>query len=149
MIRFLFQLKAYTALRARLAALLVVALLATGIFGMGISLSTSYPTGSMRLPTGPSIARVAKPNEFMLRTGYRSESDQSGRYRNVVGSPPDFEQAHADELTSGWVDTDRDLPRRPRFAILKLPADEDAEGDRRAPRRPALSYASRAPPSRA
>lgn len=148
MIALLFNVRTYAAIRARLTALVVLVLLATGLF-QGHARPADAHTGSDRLlgTTLHACQRAAPPTENFgrKRNGVRGEA--ATRRGVAHGRPHDstFAKRTAEEADAG--SGERAVPPRPRRTSRQRQAarsDRDEDGD---PEPSPFGFHTRAPPA--
>lgn len=136
----LFQLRTYAALRARLAACLIVAFLAMGLFDV-VAYRGMVPRPAaaqqMLATRGASGLAPVGPQQIRALRRHRPTAARAPRYEEIREAAP----------TVQWPDLEKGVPGVWRFSICKIPSHEDAAGEDADRDAPATGYSSRAPPA--
>lgn len=143
----LLHLKTYVPLRARLAVLLVFAVLCTGL--MDVRAGGPEPIGhaaTLWKHSFASRAWIGLPHESSLRHGSRTDGPSLSHQRQAAGGPPLSEEPRLDEGSPPGKKLEKALQVLPRL-FLRRPQDRGEAPDAAdAPSVVVLGYASRAPP---
>lgn len=141
------MMRAHAALRAKLAAFMVLALLVTGVFG--VRPAPIEPAQAMhhgpRVLAGALHARPARDAFTGSRSGARLT--QAGRLGQIGRRPPRHEEIEQHAQAPVWPDAAKGAPSVARFFFRKIPSDEGADADADGPTHPHQAYRSRAPPA--
>jgi hypothetical protein len=135
------------ALRALLAAFMMLAILATGVF------SVRPATGEAARPAGPSQpmagADMQAPGHRTTLTRSRAGSQvgKASRLRHAGRRSPRFEEIHQTAEAIGWPDLEKGAPSAPRFFFRKIPSDDGADADADPAHAPVKGCRPRAPPT--
>lgn len=150
MLGFLFQLKTYSALRARLAALLVLVLLGTGMFGARAGgAEPGSASGTLRRVEASLSRKLARPSGLLMRTGARPRGETASNRRAIGARPPHSGEVRAYEYRHAVARTDAQKapPRAARSFFNKVPSEEDAADEEADAAARYLGYHTRAPPN--
>jgi hypothetical protein len=135
------------ALRAQLAALMVLALLVTGVFNARPTLSeATRPAGQTQRMAGTGSPAIGH-RPVLTRSRSGAQVGQASRLRHVGRRSPRFEEIHQAAQAIAWPDLEKGAPSAPRFLFRKIPSDEGADADADQPHAPVKGYRSRAPPA--
>jgi hypothetical protein len=135
------------ALRAQLAALMVLAMLVTGVFNARPALSeATRPAGQAQSMAGTGMQAISH-RTALTRSRSGSQVGQAGRLRHAGRRSPRFEDVHQAAQAIAWPDLEKGAPSAPRFFFRKIPSDDGADADADQPHAPVKGYRSRAPPA--
>ena len=141
---FPFAVRAQLALRVKLAAFLVLALLFTGTFNLRPS-----PVEGARAPISQEGTQAPGHRDSLASSHAGVELDKARRQRHVVRRSPRYEEIHESAQAIGWPDLEKGAPNLPRLLFRKLPSDEGSGADADGPHAPAQGPQPRAPPAMA
>jgi hypothetical protein len=134
------------ALRAKLAAFMMLAILFTGVFNVRSAPSEAIrPAGQAQTVAGPGMQTLNRLTA-MTRSRAGSQVGKASRQRNVGRRSPRFEEIHQTAQAIAWPDLEKGAPSAPRFFFRKIPSDGGADADADHPQTPVKGYHSRAPP---
>lgn len=146
---FPFSMRAQVALRAKLAAFMVLAMLVTGLFNLRVAPTdanrTSGQTQSVFVVNNPFV----RPRNPLASSGAGAQFVQGNRARQAARRSPRYEEIHQSAQAIGWPDVEKGAPTRPRFVFRKIPTTESADADADSSHAPSSGYHSRAPPATA
>jgi hypothetical protein len=141
----LLSVRAHVALRARLAAFLVLALIVTGMFSLRPGQIDGHRTPGQATSTYAVGVQPAGQRHSVSTS--RAQLGQAGRLRHAGRRSPRYEEIPESAQPVAWPDMEKGAPTIPRLFFRKIPSDDGADADADAPQAPASGYRSRAPPS--
>lgn len=140
-------LRAHVALRAKLAALMVLALLVTGVFGVRpVPGETHRSAGHVQSVAGAGFQAISH-RTALTRSRAGSQVGQANRTRYASRRSPRLDEMHQAAQAIAWPDLEKGAPSAPRFFFRKTPSAEGDDSDADAPFAPVPGYQSRAPPA--
>lgn len=142
-------LRAHVALRAKLAAFMVLAVLFSGVFGARPVLSeANRSAGHVQSMAGAGVQAISH-RTVLTRSRAGSQVGQANRTRHVGRRSPRFEEIHQTAQAIAWPDLEKGAPSAPRFFFRKIPSAESDDADPGVSLAPVTGYHSRAPPAMA
>lgn len=138
---------AHVALRAKLAAWLVLAMLITGVFNARPALpEAARPAGHTQSMAGAGLQALGH-RTVLTRSRSGSQWGQASRLRHAGRRSSRFEEVQQTAQAIAWPDLEKGAPSAPRFFFRKIPSDDGADADADQPLAPVTGYHSRAPPT--
>jgi hypothetical protein len=135
------------ALRARLAAFMVLALLVTGMAGIRPAIGEGAPTMRHAAAVAVASLQAVPPRGALAHSRAGSQLARAGRLESLNRRPSRHEELQRRLKAPVWADATSCAPGAPRFFFRKIPSDESADADADAPCAPSRPYHSRAPPA--
>lgn len=146
---FPFSMRAQVALRAKLAAFMVLAMLVTGLFSLRVAPTDAHRTSGQAQSVFVVNNPLVRPRNPLANAGAGAQLVTGNRARHAGRRSPRYEEIHQSAQAIGWPDMEKGAPTRPRFVFRKIPATESADSDADSAHAPSSGYHSRAPPATA
>jgi hypothetical protein len=148
-IAFPFSLRAQVALRAKLAAFMVLAMLVTGLFNLRVAPTDANRTSGQAQSVFVLNNPLVRPRHPLASAGGGAQLAKGNRLRHAGRRSPRYEDSHQSAQAIVWPDIEKGAPTRPRFVFRKLPQSESADSDADSSDAPPSGYHPRAPPATA